>query len=55
MDQALADLVRRNIVTEEDAMMKSSNPGKLHELLQHSEKFTSTGDPTGEPMISYGR
>ena len=53
MDQALADLVRRNMVTEEEAMMKSSNQAKLNELLQHAEKFTSTGGPTSEPMMSY--
>jgi len=53
MDQALADLVRRNMVTEEEAVMKSSNPAKLNELLQHSEKFTSTGDLISEPMISH--
>jgi len=52
MDQALADLVRRNIVTKEEAMMKSSNPGKLNELLRHSEKFTSTGGSIGEPIFS---
>jgi len=52
MDQALADLVRRNIVTKEEAMMKSSNPGKLNELLRHSEKFTSTGGSIGEPVFS---
>ena len=34
MDQALADLVRRNIVTKEEVMMKSSNPVKLNQLLQ---------------------
>lgn len=34
MDQALADLVRRNIVTKEEATMKSSNPAKLNSLLQ---------------------
>jgi hypothetical protein len=33
MDQAVADLVRRNIVTQEEALMKSSNPKKLSELL----------------------
>ena len=52
MDQALADLVRRNVVTKEEAMMKSSNPAKLNELLQHSEKFTSTGGSIGEPVFS---
>ncbi len=33
LDQALADLVRRNIVTREEALMKSSNPRKLTEFL----------------------
>jgi twitching motility protein PilT len=33
MNQALADLVRRNIVTREEAMTKSSNPKELDELL----------------------
>ena len=34
MDQALADLVKRNIVAREEAMMKSSNSAKLIELLK---------------------
>ena len=34
MDQALANLVKRNIVTREDAMMRSSNPVKLEDLLK---------------------
>ncbi len=34
MDQALADLVRRGIVAEEEAMARSSNPAKLNSLLQ---------------------
>jgi twitching motility protein PilT len=34
MDQALADLVRRNIVSREEAMMKSSDPTKLSEFLK---------------------
>lgn len=34
LDQALADLVKRNIVTKEEAMMKSSSPAKLNKLLQ---------------------
>jgi twitching motility protein PilT len=33
MDQALADLVKRNIVTREEALAKSTNPKKLIELL----------------------
>jgi len=35
LDQALASLVRRNIVTTEEAMMKSSDLGRLSKLLQH--------------------
>jgi len=34
LDQALADLVRSGIVPQEEAMMKSSDPGKLNKLLQ---------------------
>ena len=34
LDQALTDLVRRNIVTQEEAIMKSSNPVKLQQSLQ---------------------
>ena len=33
IDQALADLVGGDIVTKEEAMMKSSNPSKLNQLL----------------------
>jgi len=34
LDQTLADLVKRNMVTLEEALMKSSNPGKLRQLLR---------------------
>ena len=34
LEQTLADLVRSGIVTQEEAMTKSSNPRKLSELLQ---------------------
>jgi twitching motility protein PilT len=34
MDQALADLVKRKIVTLEEALMRSSNPTKLQQSLQ---------------------
>jgi len=34
LDQALADLVRRNIVSSQEALKKSSNPVKLQALLQ---------------------
>jgi twitching motility protein PilT len=36
LDQALADLVLRNLVAREEAMMRSSNPVKLDELLRYS-------------------
>lgn len=35
LDQALADLVRRKLITLEDAMMKSSSPEKLRKLLDY--------------------
>jgi twitching motility protein PilT len=34
MDQAIADLVKKGAVTIEEALMKSSNPAKLNQLLQ---------------------
>ena len=34
LDQALADLIRRNKITKEEAMKKSSNPARLARLLQ---------------------
>ena len=34
LDQALADLVKRNIVDQEEALLKSSNPVKLKQLIQ---------------------
>ncbi len=36
LDQALADLVRRRMVTEEEALMKSSNPEQLKKLLPYA-------------------
>lgn len=37
LDQALADLVRGKMVTLEEAMMKSSNPARLNQLLQSGD------------------
>ena len=37
LDQALADLVKRKIVTLEDALMKSRDPAKLQKLLQSQD------------------
>jgi len=34
LDQALADLVRRNVITEEEALRKSSHPERLQQYLQ---------------------
>ena len=34
LDQALADLVRRRIIKEEEAISKSSNPEQLSKLLR---------------------
>jgi twitching motility protein PilT len=42
MDQALADLVRRNIVTLEQAIMRSSNPMKLRRSLQFQHEATTS-------------
>jgi twitching motility protein PilT len=36
LDQALAELVRRHIVTQEEAMMKSSNPEQINKSLPHA-------------------
>jgi twitching motility protein PilT len=44
LNQALADLVKRGAVTKEDALMRSSNPVKLSELLglQHETSRLET-------------
>jgi twitching motility protein PilT len=34
LDQALSDLVRRNVITEEEALIKSSHPSRLQQYLQ---------------------
>jgi twitching motility protein PilT len=42
LDQALADLVNNGIVSREDAMMKSSSPARLEQLLPfHKETLSS--------------
>jgi twitching motility protein PilT len=41
MDQALADLVKRNMVTLEEAIMRSSNPAKLQQSLQSQREATT--------------
>lgn len=50
MDQALADLVNRDIVTLEEAMTKSSNPVKLSQSFQldpFNSLFSTENDKTG--------
>jgi len=47
LDQALAELVRSGIVTQEEAVMKTSNPVKLNELLriqQGASRFQTSGE-----------
>jgi len=41
MDQALVDLVKRNMVTLEEAIMRSSNPVKLQQSLQSQREATT--------------
>ena len=41
LDQALADLVKKKIVKLEDALMKSTNPVKLHRFLQSQEEVVT--------------
>ena len=38
LDQALADLVRRNVVAKEEALMRSSNPAKLQQQIQFQDE-----------------
>jgi twitching motility protein PilT len=40
LDQALADLVRRKIVTLEEAKMKSSHPDRLKKMLEYQHSTT---------------
>ena len=42
LDQALADLVGRNVVTLEEAIMRSSNPTKLQQSLQFQHEATTS-------------
>jgi len=51
LDQALADMVRNGVVSEEDAMMKSSNPAKLNELLQ-SQHGALTHNSVAQPGMN---
>ncbi|MFO7996017.1 MAG: PilT/PilU family type 4a pilus ATPase, partial [Dehalococcoidia bacterium] len=47
LDQALTDLVRRKIVTLEDALVKSRDPVKLQRLLQSQGEATTSQNTVG--------
>jgi twitching motility protein PilT len=51
LDQSLADLVKRNIVTQEEAMLRSSNPEQLRELIAGS--YLTTGALRKSYMASF--
>jgi twitching motility protein PilT len=42
LDQALAELVKRKIVTLEEAKMKSSHPDRIKKLLEFQQFSTSS-------------
>jgi twitching motility protein PilT len=47
LDQALADLVKRKIVTPEDALIRSRNPAKLQQLLQSQREAAALKGSVG--------
>jgi len=47
LDQDLASLVSRDVVTREDAQLKSSNPARLHKLLQTQTDAAMARDAVG--------
>lgn len=47
LDQGLAGLVSRNIVTLEDALLKSTNPAKLQKILQSQSDTATPGGAVG--------
>lgn len=51
LDQALADLVRQHIVTQEEAMLRSSNPAQLRELIAGS--YTTKGITRQPHMVGF--
>ena len=53
MYQALAHLVMRNVVTRDEALMKSSDPAKLNDMLKDYKKALSISTPISEPVVSY--
>lgn len=53
LDQSLADLVKRGIVTQEEAMLRSSNPEQLSELITGS--YMTTGALRRSYMIGFSQ
>jgi len=51
LGQELADLVRNGIVSREDAMMKSSDPVKLNQLLPSENETPSFQVQSGAPAL----
>ena len=51
LGQELADLVRNGIVSREDAMMKSSDPVKLNQLLPFENEAQSLQTENGAPAL----
>ncbi len=49
LDMAMADLVKKNVVTQEAAMAKSSNPARLNDLLYKAAPATKDAGLAGIP------
>jgi twitching motility protein PilT len=49
LDMAMADLVKKNVVSQEAAMAKSSNPARLNELLYKAVPATRDVGLAGIP------
>jgi twitching motility protein PilT len=53
MYQALANLVIGDIISREEALMKSSDPVKLSDVIKEKNKAISVSMPIDEPVVSY--
>lgn len=53
LDQSLADLVKRGIVTQEEAVLRSSNPEQLRELIAGS--YMTTGALKRSHMVGFSQ
>ncbi|UCC60621.1 MAG: hypothetical protein JSV02_01995, partial [Dehalococcoidia bacterium] len=52
MYQALAKLVIGNMVSREEALMRSSDPMKLSDVIKDLNKALSFSIPSNEPVLS---